>query len=427
MGCAGNKAIRPSKMTEDILAGIKTAEASKSLRGISEGKIILNNYVLALGADGILGEGAWSICRQGMDARTRKPVAIKLYKKAMNMERQSKDGEIKPEEEINEIKFQRQVKVLRHLQKPFNPDHFAGAGKARILKSNPASMFVQLFDFSPSECLEKYIVTEAGQCTLKSMLQKHLAAKQALKKDQVRCIAQAVVLAAGGLHEKGLVHLDIKPENVMLFGDCWKLIDVDGSTRIGESVSCTDTTLSFSPCYCAPEWATFSVSKDRRATMRISTSLDSWSVGMTLAALIVLDSPLKPIFNKMLADTGLPHRRSAMTKFLNHIGHLENVPLPRSVDRFNADFARMIRLGLLAFVPSRRLTMAEALEDRFMQPFVYKPPMRKTFAQQKITIETSAVLNSKTTLPEFGMSCNSQATTKYTSPPGSVVDASDSS
>jgi len=417
----------PSNVTEDIFVETDTAEASKSFHENSEGKLILNNYVMALGADGFLGEGAWSICRKGIDATTREPVAIKLYKTQMKKGRKSKDVEAKHEEEINEVKFKRQVEVLKHLQKPFNPDLFAGTGKARILGSNPASMFVQIFDFSPSECLEKYIVTEVGQCTLKSKLKRHLAAKQAIKKDQVRYIAQDIVLAAGGLHEKGLVHLDIKPENVMLFGDRWKLIDVDGCVRIGDSVSRADETISFSSCYCAPEWAIFVLSKDRRATIRISTALDSWSVGMTLAELIVLDSPLRPVFKRIVTDLVFPDRRSAMTTFLNHIGRMENVQLPRSVDKFNADFARMIRLGLLACTPSRRLTMAEALEYEFMQPFGYKYPSGKTFAQQKITSETSAILNSKLALQEFRSSFNSQATTKYASPPESMVDASESS
>jgi len=145
---------------------------------------------------------------------------------------------------------------------------------------------------------------------------------------------------------------------------------------------------------------------------------------MTLAELIVLDSPLKPIFRRIVTDMVIPDRRSAMTKFLKHIVRMEEVPLPRSVDKFNADFARMIRLGLLAFTPSRRLTMAEALEYEFMQPFGYKYPSGKTFAQPKIISETSGILNAKLALQEFRSSCNSQATTKYASPPASMVDAS---
>ncbi len=56
------------------------------------------------------------------------------------------------------------------------------------------------------------------------------------------------MLVVAGLHAKGFIHLDLKPENLMLFDGMLKLIDVDGCVRIGTAISVSDSSLSFSPC-----------------------------------------------------------------------------------------------------------------------------------------------------------------------------------
>ena len=41
-------------------------------------------------------------------------------------------------------------------------------------------------------------------------------------------MTKAVVFVMAGLHAKGFVHLDLKPENLMVFDGALKLIDVGG-------------------------------------------------------------------------------------------------------------------------------------------------------------------------------------------------------
>jgi len=359
MGCTENKAVRAPEVIRNIPEEAFSAES----------RLVLGKYRMIVGRPGILGEGASSVCHYGTNTRTGESVAIKVYKRSEAKSKQAGQDEEKDTEE-NEIKFQRQIKVLKELQKAFNPDHFAGDGKARILNSNPRSLFVRLIDFSLSNPLEKYIVTEAGQCTLKSVLQSHSTAKITLKKDQIRHVAQDIVLALGGLHQKGLIHVDVKPDNVMMFGDRWKLIDVDGCMPVGERVSCQDKTLSFSPSYCAPEWAKFVLCKDPQMTMRVDASLDAWSAGMILTELVSLHALLKPVFNKVAQGMGPQARRSELIKeFMEQVGRMDALPLPRCLDKLDEGFARMIRNGLLLIAPSSRPTMAECLEQEFMKPF----------------------------------------------------------
>lgn len=141
----------------------------------------------------------------------------------------------------------------------------------------------------------------------------------------MRRISKNFVLAVAVLHAKGLVHLDIKPENMMkaLIDEnseksektksdekpekkdeksaqpsqaprigTWRLIDVDGCTHINTSISINDSSISFSPCYCAPEWAHFLI--EDSDTLRVADQLDVWSVGISLCELILLDAVLKP-------------------------------------------------------------------------------------------------------------------------------------
>merc|ERR1719203_2466473 len=98
-----------------------------------------------------------------------------------------------------------------------------------------------------------------------------------------------------------MVHIDFKPENVMMFNGRLKLIDVDGCVKVGVSVSIQDSSISFSPCYCAPEWARFLI-KDSDSRITISPCLDVWSVGMTICELVTLDAVLKPRYASFLRN-----------------------------------------------------------------------------------------------------------------------------
>ena len=109
------------------------------------------------------------------------------------------------------------------------------------------------------------------------------------------------MLVVAGLNAKGLVHLDLKPENRMMFNGTLTLIGVDCCLRIGTAASIQDSTISFSPCYCAPEWARFLV-EDTESAVKIIPALDFWSVGMAICELATLDAVLKPVYASFLRN-----------------------------------------------------------------------------------------------------------------------------
>merc|ERR1719375_2690511 len=89
----------------------------------------------------------------------------------------------------------------------------------------------------------------------------------------------------------------MKPENLMMFNSRIKIIDVDGCVRAGSTLSISDSSISFSPCYCAPEWARFLIEEGEageETTIVADPLLDVWSIGLTICELVTLDAVLKP-------------------------------------------------------------------------------------------------------------------------------------
>ena len=94
-------------------------------------------------------------------------------------------------------------------------------------------------------------------------------------------VARALFSALHHLHTRGLVHLDIKPENIMRFGTCWKLIDLECCMQIdaGTFVSIDDIT----PLYASPELAQAAIAayKVGATTLLPPTSaMDIWAAGV---------------------------------------------------------------------------------------------------------------------------------------------------
>lgn len=52
--------------------------------------------------------------------------------------------------------------------------------------------------------------------------------------EEVCKIAAQVLTAVKYMHERGCIHGDVKPLNLMRFEDAWKLIDLDAATVIGQ-------------------------------------------------------------------------------------------------------------------------------------------------------------------------------------------------
>jgi serine/threonine protein kinase len=313
----------------------------------------LGKFAFADGDNILLGEGTSSACYLGSNIETGEAVAIKVYKPS----RRGLPATL--------AKFRRQVGVLREVQRPFEKPADDALWCEELARADPGGLFVRLLDFSKDangepaqdpEDRRMYVVTELADCTLKDMLRQRSQRNAPLPAESVQQIAREVVLAVAWLHSKGYVHLDVKPENIMMCGGRWKLIDMDGCVRAGTEVRLNDASVSFSPCYCAPEFARFVVKGE---TMTVKPSMDAWSVGATIAELVNL-CPLLRAQYKEISD-GQPARAGSV-RFLRWLGAVEAAPLPRRPAwSGESRFKSLLCSWLLVPNPERRRTLAQSL------------------------------------------------------------------
>jgi len=193
---------------------------------------------------------------------------------------------------------------------------------------------------------------------LKDFLADRREKQKQLSREAVRDLSKRMVLAMAGLHAKGLVHIDMKPENMMVFDGKLKVIDVDGCVRMGTKVSINDGSISFSPCYCAPEWARFMI-KDNEQHIMATPALDVWSVGMTLCELVTLDAIWKPQYANFMRNAH-SHREAGFL-FLEWLGDIKKPPLPRNVEKFDPGLLELLTKWFLVCDPKKRKTCAQAL------------------------------------------------------------------
>jgi len=152
------------------------------------------------------------------------------------------------------------------------------------------------------------------------------------------------------------VHLDLKPSNLMIFdGGCLKLIDMDGCVRAGTLVSKNDTSISFSPFYCAPEWARF-LTQSTDKPLAVTPSLDVWSAAMTICEVVHLEEIMKSNYANLIESSS----DEAGLLFMTWLGRASTVPVPRSIEEFDAGLWDMLS-RVLVCEGSQRRTLAQSL------------------------------------------------------------------
>jgi len=316
----------------------------------------MGRYQMDTSEDGFMGEGTSCICRKGKHVETGAEVAIKVYKK--------------PESEAALAKFRRSVHVLQRLQEPFERPTDPKLWNAQLETVKPAGLFMQLRDYSTDATGEAgrdqcdnqlYMVNELAQYSLQDYVSDKKRKSAPPSQETVRSLAKAIILVMAGLHAKGFVHLDIKPENLMIFDGCLKLIDVDGCVEIGQPISKADSSISFSACYCAPEFAKFVMQKDD-ASLYALPGLDTWSVGCTICELVTLDPILRSSYKSWVTQFG----RRGRIRFMDSLASMSKAPLPSKVQQFDAEFVELMNECLLVCPESQRRTCAESLNASYL-------------------------------------------------------------
>jgi len=374
MGCGGSKAKASSPgATDGSSGGSGGAKGDKAAAGGARGiqmtedgsaRIVMRKFRMNMSKEDIMGEGTSSICRKGTNAETNEALAIKVYKATVKVGSKQED--------VMMLKFRRQIEVLKELQEPFKEVADKVLWCDALANARPSSLFMSLVDYSkdasgaPAQDPDDgvvYVVTELAQYSLKDYLALRREQSRPLPKDSVKSITRAVILVVAGLHAKGLAHLDLKPENLMMFNGRLKLIDVDGCVKINSNVSITDSSISFSPCYCAPEWAEFLINESNSG-INVVPDLDVWSVGMTICEFVTLNAVLKPMYGNFLRNAH-SHREAGFL-FMDWLSNIRKVPLPKNVEKFDPEFFDLIQNWLLVCDKGKRRSCAEALSHPYV-------------------------------------------------------------
>jgi len=305
----------------------------------------LGKFAFADGGNIRLGKGTSSVCYLGSNVETGEAVAIKVYKPSTGGNR----GTL--------AKFRRHVGVLQEVQRPLVKPADEALWCEELARTDPTNLFLKLLDFSkdasgePAQDLANgrmYIVTELADCTLKDMLLERSKRNAPLSAENVRKIAAEVMLAVAWLHSKGYVHLDVKPENIMMCSGRWKLIDMDGCVRAG-----TDVKLSrFLPRFFAPE---FVGSVTRGGSVTVKPSMDAWGVGVTIAELVEMCPSLRAQYQEI--SDGQSHHGGGVG-FLQWLGDVRAASLARPGE---GRFRILLSTWLLMPSPEGLRTLAQSL------------------------------------------------------------------
>lgn len=377
-------------------ARAKVADTKQPLSSQPHGKPILKGrYLLSLDKSDVLGEGSNSIVRLGFqaedDAQSGKArfaearVAVKTYKKKS---KGGKSGGAPPvSDDVTLQKFRRQVRVLERLHEELVPPKDESLWCTRLNKTRASDLFLQILDYSKNDAGEPdidedgemYIITEMGNHSLKDALELRGREERPWEMVQIQKIAAALMIVVAGLHAKGLVHMDLKPQNFMFFGDRVKLIDVGGCIDIGTDLAKMERLLiSFSPCYCAPEWAGFLFDwfgDDKPEEFRVTPGLDMWSLGTVLCELAELSPILKRNFNTFHQEKP----SEARWLFLEWLSHLDETPMPDSVLAVGNEFRDLI-LSVMQCTPTLRSTAAQSISSAFFR-IVHQQPTQAAHEQ----------------------------------------------
>ncbi len=180
----------------------------------------------------VIGRGGFGITYAAMDRKLRRRVALKeLFIRGVT--RRGPGGEVLAEEGSEE--------ALPALQEAFLEE-------ARTLSRTEAEGAVRVLDCFRERGTACLVMEYLEGVTLQERIEREGPMKEEEALSCVRVLAEAL----GSLHRKGILHLDISPENIMLTGDGGvRLIDFGLSRNLYAQI--LGTMYSFKPGYAPPE------------------------------------------------------------------------------------------------------------------------------------------------------------------------------
>jgi ankyrin repeat protein/serine/threonine protein kinase len=282
--------------------------------------------------------------------------------------------------------------------------------------SDDDEYFFSQLTFHHLESYPYMLVMPAADRSLQSVLAHEHIAGNANMTEQIQTIARQTLRCVAHLHDKAIVHGDLKPLNVMRCGAAMKLIDFDASsmyTPLGidgllmdESCMVSDTSVcackgevdsqhhcvgsKFSSAYMPPEMVHVEHDKcgDLRATccgdeflVPAAPSFDVWSVGMILYELCVGET----LFHANGQDNIDEEQLLALYHWTDEFKQ-------KRLNKIKDKVARNLISQLLSKDPSKRLPVTRVLAHPFItgKPFtrlVGQAPLYDVFLSYRVATD----------------------------------------
>ena len=197
-----------------------------------------------------IGEGTYGVVYKAKEKSTGKIVALKKI-------RLGEDREGMPATTIREISL---LKDMKH--------------------KNIVSLHQVIY---AQDKLYLYLVFEYAETDLKKYIERMRRERQTLTKDEIRAYSLQLTSALEYCHSIGVLHRDLKPQNILIKGKQLKLADFGLSRSVGIPLH-TLTNEVVTLWYRAPELLL--------AASHYSTAIDVWSLGCVVCEFVML----KPMF-----------------------------------------------------------------------------------------------------------------------------------
>lgn len=204
-------------------------------------------------------------------------------------------------------------------------------------------------------------------CNLYQALTSMSQAAKRLSEDQVRFVMKHLLTGLAALHSRGIVHRDIKPDNMLLASDNAKVCDFGQARKLPASQATAMTTYVATRWYRAPELLLGSA--------QYTPAVDLWAAGCTMAELY-LGRPLFPgssesdqlfrIASALGAPTvaAWPQVQSLLDRSGHSIPACSPTPLASLIPGISKQGGALLS-SLLAWNPARRPSAAASCAHPF--------------------------------------------------------------
>jgi serine/threonine protein kinase len=282
------------------------------------------------GAGTLLGQGAFSSVYLGHEKKTDLPVAVKKISK------QYTDTD----------SFERELRALLHIRKSGGHPHICSLHKCY---DDEQHYYLVLDYISGGEMFQ------------------HLIRNGAYSEAEAARLVREVASTLAFLHGIGVVHADLKPENIMLSRQSdddgasnavVKLVDF-GSAEIvtgGEVVGCSTVSASdftLTPAYAPPEV----LNKTKDDTSRVESSMDMWALGVILYIMLVGMHPFDP--NGGASD-------DEIEEYVKDVKRMPSIRNSRYTRHLSPSAVELIE-GLMNRDPKQRMTAEQMLEHPWVR------------------------------------------------------------